>query len=161
MSDDEIILTRAGYEKLKNDLDILLNETSKEMAESLADVREDTDPGEEPTFIDTMNDKQRLDDRIARLRTILARATVLDEDPDPDTASPGDRVLVVDLETKEKLHFDLLGSEEVAHGRRGVSIASPVGKALMGQKIGATIEVKVPDGVARYRIRDITRIPAE
>jgi transcription elongation factor GreA len=161
LNENEYIITRAGYERLERELEILLERDNTEMAARMADVREEGDIGEEPAFFDAMKEKNQLEDRIARLRTVLARATIIDEDPDPETASPGDRVIAVDLDTDEELTFDLIGGYEVAHGRRGVSIRSPVGKALLNRRIGDTIEVKVPDGKVRYKITGLDEIPED
>ena len=160
MSDEEIILTRAGYEKLKRELDRLQNVTLVEMTERMAEVRaEGGDLMEDSAFYDAMKEKNYLDERIARLQMILAKATIIDEDPNPDAASPGDRVIVRDLDEKEELVFDLLGGYEIAHGMRGVSIASPVGKALLGKKVGDKIEVNTPGGMARFQILRLEEIP--
>lgn len=159
MSEENIILTRAGYKKLELELETLLTHDSAEVAEQLADAMEDADTGEEATFYDAILSKERLQQRIAELRRILARATIIDEDPDPERVSPGNRVIVWDVAEKEEAFFDLLGSQEIAHGRQGVSIESPVGKALLGHQVGDTVEIQVPMGTVRYEIRKIELIP--
>jgi transcription elongation factor GreA len=161
MSNEEIIITRAGYEQLKRELDKLENVEAIEMAERRVEVQGEAAFSEDSAFIDAMKEKNYLDERIGRLKSIIATATIIDDDPDPETASPGDRVIVKDLDTKEELTFDLLGGVEVAHGRRGVSIASPVGKALLGKRVGDQIEVQVPDGVSRYKIVRMETIPID
>jgi transcription elongation factor GreA len=159
MDQDDIILTRAGYEKLKRELEMLLTEDREEVVAQLLDVRDDTEAGEEATFYDAIRSKELVDQRIAHLQGILVRATIIDDDPDPERVSPGNRVTAVDMETKESIFFDLIGSEEVAHGRSGVSIESPVGKALLNHSIGDTVEVEVPIGTVRYKIKKIEMIP--
>jgi len=161
MSNEEIILTRSGYERLKKELDKLTNVTAVEIAEKMAEIREDGDFSEDPAFYEAMTEKNYLDERISRLQYILNTATIIDEDPDPDTASPGDRVIVKDLDEKEELTFDLLGGYEIAHGMKGVSIASPVGKALLGKKVGDKIEVETPGGLARFKILALEDIPEQ
>lgn len=161
MSNEEIVLTRAGYERLQRELDKLVNEEVPEMAARMAALRGESDQGQDPAFFDAMKEKNYLDERVSRLQSILAQATVIDEDPDPDSASPGDRVTVVDVDSGEEMTFDLLGGPEIIHGRRGVSLGSPVGKALLGQKKGATIEVQAPGGTHRYKILELSEIPPE
>lgn len=158
MQDERIILTRAGYETLEQELNELLTHQTQKVAEQLADVHEDTDWGEEATFFDAMFEKERLDERIGHLRYVLEHAEIINGENDPDLVDPGDRVTVWDLNTKEEVVYDLIGSEEVAHGRHGVSIKSPVGRALIGHRVGDVVEVQVPDGVARYTIRKIVPI---
>lgn len=161
MSDEAFVLTRAGYEELKLELDDLLAK-APEMRELMSDVRDEEElASQDPTFFDAMTRRNQYDERVMRLQQILSRAVVIDEDPDPNTASPGDRVTVRDEASGETLTFDLLGSAEIAHGRRGVSIESPVGSALLNKKIGATVEVDVPDGKARYTILELGEIPAD
>lgn len=160
MEDKKQYLTRAGYQKLQRELEILLSEESEEVAELLAEARED-EQGEEAMFYESRIEKERLDDRIAYLRYVLANATIVDHDEDPEHISPGNRVTVYDKDEKEEVVFDLLGGAEVAAGRHGVSIEAPVGQALLGHKVGDTVKVDVPDGVVRYKIRKIEWIPDE
>ncbi len=158
MSDSEFILTRAGYNKLKIELDKLLNEEIGKAAERLAEAHED-EAGDEANFYAAKVNKERLDARAAHLKLVLAQAEIIEEDPDPESVSPGNRVTVLDIDEKEELVFDLLGSTEIANVRKGVSINSPVGKALLGQRVGDKVEVEVPVGIARYKIRKIEMIP--
>lgn len=161
MSEEKIVLTRDGYEKLQRELETLLTEESAEVNEQLADAMEDADTGDEAAFYDAVSSKEWLRQRILELQRILARATIIEADPDPERAGPGNRVTVWDETEKEELRFDLLSSHEIAHGRQGVSTESPVGKALIGRKVGETVEVEVPMGTVRYKIRKIEMIPQE
>lgn len=155
MSDERVVLTRSGYDSLKRELEDLLTEGSAEVNEMLVDANDDTSPGEEPTFFDAVVAKERLNERVAYLKAVLARAEIIEEDEDPTRVTPGNRVTVWDMSEKEEMVFDLLSSQEVSHGRRGVSLDSPVGKALVGRQVGDVVELAVPDGVVRYKIRKI------
>lgn len=158
MEEKKHVLTRSGYDKLQVELEKLLNLESGEVAEKLAEAREN-EASEEAVFFETMVEKERLDERIAYLKYVLANAQIVDRDDDPDHVSPGNRVTVYDKDEKEDLVFDLLGSAEVTAGRQGVSLDSPVGQALLGHAVGDTVKVDVPDGVVRYKIRKIEVIP--
>ena len=160
MAERRILLTRLGYEQLQRELNILTGEENTKVAEMLADARED-DQGEEAVFFDAMVSKERLDERVAHLQNVLARAEVIDADEDPDTITPGNRVTVYDMTEKEEFVMDLLDTEEITHGRRGVSLEAPVGRALLGKHVGDKVEVKVPDGVVTYKVRRIDMIPEE
>ena len=143
MSEEKIVLTRAGYDKLQRELDLLEGEESVEAAERLVEAHEGEE-GEEAAFYEAMLTKERLDDRIAYLRMVLARAEIIEEDEDPDRVTTGNRVTVWDFDADEEAVFDLLAGAEIATGRRGVSVDSPVGKALLGHKVGEEVEVDVP-----------------
>ena len=154
MVDERITLTRAGYDKLTKEL-AQLEEMQRGEIEQVADAFDDSDFGDNAVFYDAVFDKDRLTQRVNNLRHVLARADVIDEDPDPSRVSPGDRVTVWDMEAHEELTFRLVSGEEVTHGVRGISTDSPVGLALMDKKIGDVVTVKVPDGIVRYAIRRI------
>lgn len=158
MAERRIQLTRRGYEKLQRELNILTSEENSKVAEMLAEARED-DQGEEAVFFDAMVSKERLDERVSHLQNVLARAEIIDADADINIVTPGNRVIVYDSGEKEEFALDLLDTEEIAHGRRGVSLDSPVGKALLGKRVGDRVKVEVPDGTVTYRIRGIEMIP--
>ncbi len=160
MAERRIQLTRPGYEKLQRELNILTSEENSKVAEMLAEARED-DQGEEAVFFDAMISKERLDERVSHLQNVLARAEIIDADEDPNTITPGNRVTVYDTSEKEELTMDLLDTEEITHGRRGVSLDSPVGQALLGKHVGDRIKVKVPDGIVTFKVRKIEMIPDE
>lgn len=159
---DEHYLTRSGFEALEKELRRLENVELPEIAESLNEIRNETDSeGEDPQLFNILSQKNYVDERISNIKRILANAVVLDEDPDPDTANPGDRVVVLDMDEKEELIFDLLDSAEVVHSRRGISTRSPVGQALLGKRIGDEVTVKTPDGNVRFKILRFEDIPQE
>ena len=158
MAERRILLTRQGYNKLQRELNILTSVENSKVAEMLAEARED-DQGEEAVFFDAMVSKERLDERVSHLQNVLARAEIIDADEDPDTITPGNRVTVYDTAEKEDFTMDLLDSEEITHGRRGVSLDSPVGKALLGKRVGDRVKVEVPDGLVTYKVQQIEMIP--
>jgi transcription elongation factor GreA len=158
MAEERIVLTPAGFEQLQRELR-MLEEMQQGEIEEVAEAFDDTDFGENAVFYDLVFDKDRLFERIQNLRYVLGRAEVIDEDPDPNRVSPGNRVVLWDFASKEEVTFNLISPEEVRHGLRGISTESPVGKALLERSVGEVIEVKVPDGTARYAIRKIGPIP--
>ena len=158
MAERRILLTRQGHHMLQRELNILTSVENSKVAEMLAEARED-DQGEEAVFFDAMVSKERLDERVSHLQNVLARAEIIDADADPSTITPGNRVTVYDSAEKEEFALDLLDSEEITHGRRGVSLDSPVGKALLGKQVGDRVKVEVPDGLVTYKVRQIEMIP--
>lgn len=160
MMERRIQLTRLGYQKLQRELDVLTGEENSKVAEMLAEARED-DQGEEAVFFDAMVSKERLDERVSHLQNVLARAEIIETEADPDSITAGIRVTVYDTLEKEEFTMDLLDTEEITHGRRGVSLDSPVGRALQGKQVGARVEVEVPDGLVTYKVRKIETIPED
>ena len=150
---EERYLTPAGYASLEKELRRLENVELPEIAERLNEIRSETDSeGEDPQLFNILSQKNYIDERIANIKRILANAVIMEEDPDPDTANAGDRVVVLDMQEKEEITFDLLDSAEVVHSRRGISTMSPVGQALLGKRVGDVVTVKTPDGKVRFKI---------
>ena len=157
--EEAVYLTRAGYNRLQRDLEKLKTDATAEVAQRIAQVRGEGDFSQEQTYFDALKDKELLDERIARMEDVIHRATIIEGSLDPDSVTPGDRVTVRDLDEKEDLTFDMVSGIELANGRRGVSLGSPVGRALLGKKVGDKLEVKVPDGYTRYKVLKIEPIP--
>src|ERR1041385_5564994 len=158
MAEERFVLTRAGYEALNRELQMLEQQYSETVAE-LTDV-DNADPTREEAAdeaIETTREDE--EQRISHLKLVLQEAQVIDEDPDPDRANPGDRVTVWDFSERKTYQFDLLGGEEIISGRKGVAVDSPVGKALLGHCVGDVVEVEVPDGKVRYAFRTMEPIP--
>ncbi len=155
MAEERIILTRAGYEQLSQQLEAM-EAMQEEGIEEIAETFDETDYDEGGSLYDAMFDRDRLMLRINNLRHVLARAEVIDEDPDPDRVSPGDEVTVWDVEEQVERRFRIVSGEEVVHGIEGISSESPVGEALLGCQVGDVVEVEVPDGTAHYAIRAVS-----
>jgi transcription elongation factor GreA len=161
MATERFILTRQGYEQLQRELTDI-EARRAERLEQLRDYKDDVgeNPNEEGAFFEAETMKEHFDERIGHLQLVLQEAEVIDDDPNPHTADPGDRVTVWDVDAREERTFDLIGSAEATYLREGVSIESPVGQALIGKRVGETVEVTTPDGRAQYVIRRLERIPA-
>ena len=109
MSVDERVLTRKGYEQLERELNKLEKITLPEIAERLTDLKSEVESEQEdPELFELLNRKDYVDDRISDIKRILATAIIQDQDPDPDRATAGDRIVVFDMQYKEEVVFDLL-----------------------------------------------------
>ena len=113
---------------------------------------------EEAADFELRTAKEYSDERVGHLKFVLERADVLDDDPDPQRINEGDRVIVWDLQAREELTFNLVDGEEIGTLEDGVATDSPVGKALLGHRVGDVIEVVIPDGWSRYAVRRLERI---
>ena len=159
MDDERFVLTRQGYERLLAELQERESEQEerRENLEEYEDIdRQNGD--EEAADFELHTSKEYADERVGHLKYVLERADVLDDDPDPLRINEGDRVIVWDLQAREEQTFNLVNGEEVATLNDAVATDSPVGKALLGRRVGDVIEVAVPDGWSRYAVRRLARI---
>ena len=145
-------LTPEGFDKINREISKLRDVDIPRAVERLKAVREDSVGNEEdPELNDAMESKKRLEERLDTLIDILNNADVLTEN-DPHVINIGDRVVLLDIEYNEEMVLDVVDGVEVSADRRAITADSPVGRAIMGKKVGDVIKVKVPDGEAKYKV---------
>ena len=155
-------LTKKGYDERVARLEELKVVRRKEVAQKLKEAREQGDLSENAEY-DAAKDEQRdIEARIEELEKILKNAEVVVEDEvDLDKINIGCQVKILDIEYSEELDYKIVGSTEANSLKGKISNESPVGKALIGHKVGDTVEVETPAGVFAYKILEIQRSNVE
>ena len=158
MEEKKNLLTYAGLKKLEDELHDLKVVKRKEVAGKIKEAREQGDLSENAEY-DAAKDEQRdIEARIEEIEKILKNAEVVVEDEvDLDKISVGCKVKVYDYEFEEDMELKIVGSTEANSLEGKISNESPVGKALIGAKVGETVQVESPDGFSRYKILEISR----
>ena len=116
------------------------------------------DISENSEYDDAKNEQAFIEGKIITLEKMLRNAKVIDEDEkgkNGGLVAVGSKVKVRDLEDGEESEYVIVGSAEADPMAAKISNESPVGKALLGHKVGTTVEVKVPAGVVSYEIISI------
>ncbi len=159
MAEKKNILTYAGLRKYEEELQDLKVVRRKEVAQKIKEAREQGDLSENAEY-DAAKDEQRdIELRIEELEKLLKNAEVVVEDEvDLDKISVGCRVKVYDIEFDEEMEFSLVGSTEANSLENKISNESPVGRALIGRKVGDVVDVETQAGVIQYKILDIQRV---
>jgi transcription elongation factor GreA len=143
-------LTQAQKDQLEAELAELEGPRRAEVVQAISTARSFGDLAENFEYHAAKNEQGLLERRIAMLRDRLQRAVIVDEDATgADIVRVGSNVEIED-ENGEKMHFEI---SSVA----GVSPDSPVGRALLGRKVGDEVEVEAPRGAWRARIVSVTR----
>jgi transcription elongation factor GreA len=145
IADDGLLITADGYERLRAELDWLRNDGRRELEERLRDARLDGDVVDNPALLEVLEESAQLERRIAVLEDQLAQVRVVTPRRD-GVAGLGTRVQVRDVETGEIAEYELVGALEADVGNGRVSVAAPVGKALVGRRKGDVVEVETPRG---------------
>ncbi|HIW60016.1 MAG TPA: transcription elongation factor GreA [Candidatus Anaerobutyricum avicola] len=158
MESKKHILTSKGMQALEDELQDLKVVKRKEIAQKIKEAREQGDLSENAEY-DAAKDEQRsIEAKIEELEKIIRNAEVIDESAfDKDTVSIGSTVRFYDEEFDEELEYRIVGSTESDIMKGLISNESPLGKALVGAKIGQEIEVESADGVSRYKVLEISR----
>ena len=158
MEEKKNLLTYAGLKALEEELHDLKVYKRKEVAGKIKEAREQGDLSENAEY-DAAKDEQRdIEARIEQIEKILKNAEVVVEDEvDLDKINVGCVVKVLDVEFDEEEEFKLVGSSEADSLNGKISNESPVGKALIGARVGDTIQVETQAGVIEYKVLEIQR----
>lgn len=152
------ILTYEGLTKLQDELQDLKVVKRAEVAKKIKEAREQGDLSENAEY-DAAKDEQRdIETRIEEIEKILKNVDVVDEEEvDLGTINIGCKVKIRDMEMKEDLEYKIVGSTEANILKGKISNESPVGKALIGAKVGQTVKVETQFGIQKYKVLEIIR----
>jgi transcription elongation factor GreA len=156
MSNERIPMSKEGYEKLRAQLDKMVNEDMPRIAEQIAQARGYGDLSENAEYDAAMEAQGMLQARINDLQDKVARAHIVDRSTMPkDRVVFGTKVRVVDLEDDTEEDFTLVGPGEEDYDQNRILTTSPIGQGLLGKKIGEVAEIDIPRGKLRLRIAEI------
>ncbi len=158
MLEKEVILSLEGLKKLEDELEQLKTVKRREVAERIKQAIEFGDISENSEYEDAKNAQAFIEGRILTLEKMLRNAKVIDDmEIHTDVVSVGSTVLLKDLEFEDEVEYTIVGSAEADPLNNKISNESPVGKAILGQRNGSTVEVSVPAGILKYQILNIRK----
>lgn len=154
----QIILTDEGLHNLEKELEELKTVKRKEIAEKIKVALSFGDLSENSEYDEAKNDQAIAEARIAEIEAMLKNVKVINEDElDTEVVNVGSKVTVKDLEFNEVLTYRIVGSSEADPTNGKISDESPVGKGLLGHKVGENVEIETPGGIASYEIIEISK----
>ncbi len=158
MDNKQILLTDAGLLKLEQELEMLKTQKRQEVAEKIKVARGFGDLSENSEYDAAKEEQAQVEARIVQLENMLKNAKVIDEDEiDLNVVSVGTRVKIYDEEFEEELEYSIVGSTEADPDAFKISDESPVGKALVGRRIGEIVDVETPGGTIQFKILSIDK----
>ncbi|MBS6447226.1 MAG: transcription elongation factor GreA [Clostridiales bacterium] len=154
----QIVVTESSYQKLKEELDYLKNVKRKEAAENVGIARSFGDLSENSEYDEAKNEQAKIEAQISELEETISHAKVIsDHEIQTDMVNVGISVTVYDMDYDEEVEYQIVSSREVDPLENKISDQSPIGKALIGTKVGDIISVEVPDGVAKFKVMKIEK----
>ena len=154
----QTVITEEGLKKLENELDELKTVKRKEVAEKIKIALSFGDLSENSEYDEAKNEQAILEGRIAEIENQLKNVRVLDEnDINTEDVHVGSTVTVRMKGKKNDVTYQLVGSTEADPLNGRISDESPIGKALVGHKVGEQIEVETPGGLVTLTIRQIAK----
>ncbi len=153
-----IKLTRAGEKKLREEFLHLKEVRRPQVIKAIAEARRKGDLSENSEYDAAKEEQHNLETRIHQLEVMLANREIIDgKNIAEDRAYIGARVIIEDIDAGEEVVYILVDEYEADIKHRKISTVSPIGKGLLGKEVGDTVEVVVPRGTLRYKIKEISR----
>ncbi|MBE7041492.1 MAG: transcription elongation factor GreA [Ruminococcaceae bacterium] len=158
MSEKTVFLTYEGLKERERELEYLKTEKRKEISEKIKVALGFGDLSENAEYDEAKNEQAEVELKIVKLEKMLKNAKIIDdEDISTDVVSMGIKVKVLDIDMEEEEEYYIVGSEEANPMENKISDESPVGKALIGAKIGDTVTVEAPNGSFEMKILEISK----
>jgi transcription elongation factor GreA len=146
------VITRDGLERLSVELEQLIDRR-REIAERLRQASaSEANRAENADYLAVCEDQALLERRIALLAERLRSARVVDPQPGNGCIDVGERVRLRDLDSGERLEVELVGPFESDAAAGRISIASPLGRAIVGLRRGEVAEVDAPRGKLHFKV---------
>ncbi len=160
LAEKKHVLTYSGLRRYQAELDDLKENRRREIAEKIKEAREQGDLSENAEY-DAAKDEQRdIEARIEELEKLLNNiGEVIDEDEiDIEFIGIGCKVRILDIEDEDEMELSLVGSKEANSLQGKISNESPVGRALLGHRVGDVVEVETQAGMLQYKVLEIQKV---
>ncbi len=152
----EYRITKEGLEMLQVELDDLVKNKRKEVAQRLKEAKEFSgELIENPEYEHAKNDQAFIEGRIEQINEILQNYKIVIEEKNGTTIDLGSTVVVQDLDNKKTNKFKIVSTIESDPEKNKISDESPVGKALLNKKINDVVRVKTAFTVKNLKVLDI------
>jgi len=159
---DLVPISKTGYNKLKEELEKLENVELPEVKKAVAEARELGDLKENGAYIYGRQRQGFIVGRIGELKGMMNCSDIVDCTTVPrDQAEFGTVVSLLDLDTQEKMTYQLLGPHDADIDTGSISIHSPVGRAILGHSVGDELSVTIPRGDRHFKVISIGRSEIE
>ena len=152
MKKKEIFLTGEGYLELEQELHYLKTTKRNEVTQTLKEARALGDLSENSEYDQAREDQANLEKRIAEIEYSLEHAIVIDKNESDGKVGIGSSVELQYEDEDDTENYMIVGSQEADPFNNKISNESPIAAAIMGKKVGETVEVSSPDGVYSVKI---------
>lgn len=155
---EEMLLTKEGYDKIVAEHEELVSVRRAEVAERIKEAISYGDISENAEYDSAKNEQAELEERIYTLENMIRKAKIVQEDDvKGDIVNVGLKVKVKDIDAGFEEEFSIVGATESDPFNGKISNESSVGKALIGHRVGDKVAVEIPDGTINYEIIEIIK----
>ncbi|MBL7978697.1 MAG: transcription elongation factor GreA [Bacteroidetes Order II. Incertae sedis bacterium] len=155
---ETLYLSQDGLNKLNEELQFLKTKERARIAQAIADARAQGDLSENAEYDAAKDAQGLLEARIAQLNEMIQNARVVDDSKmDLSKAYILSKVRVKNHKMNQEVTYILTSDREANFAQNKISVNSPIGKALLGRSVGDIVDVKVPAGIIKFEILEISR----
>lgn len=151
----EVILTKQGYKELEDKLNLLKTVKRQEISQIIAEARAQGDLSENAEYDAAKDEQARIEGEIVEIETKLRNAKIIEKSGDDTTISLGSEVKILNLKNNKEMVYRIVGTTESDPFNNKISNESPVGKALLGKRLGDVVDVVNPNGTIQFKILEI------
>ena len=152
----ETVLTSEGLAKLEQELENLKTVKRREVADKIKVAISFGDLSENSEYDEAKNEQAMIEARILQIEAMLKNVKILDTgDLDREVVNVGSKVRLFDTEFEEEETFKIVGSTEANPDQGKISDESPIGKGLLGHRVGDLVSIPVPNGSVNYKVLEI------
>lgn len=149
-------LTKEGYNKLFEEVNYLETERRPAISRQIAEARDKGDLSENAEYDAAKEAQGILEAKISRLKTLISSARLIDESQiSTDSVQILNKVTIRNTGNNQKMVYTLVSESEADLKQGKIAIGTPVGKGLLGKKVGDIVDIKVPNGIMNFEIVDI------
>lgn len=152
---DEIIMTAEGFLNIEEELNDLKTVKRPNVIEALKDARAQGDLSENADYDAARNDQAKIEARIKELEYMMDHAKIIEDKKEAGVVNLGSTVKIKYIEDDEDDEYKIVGSMEADPFNNKVSNESPLGKAILGKKVGDTVSVESPNGNYDVKIEEV------
>ncbi|MDA9656097.1 transcription elongation factor GreA [Flavobacteriales bacterium] len=154
-----IYLSQNGYDNLKKELHTLKTVDRPHIINQIAEARDKGDLSENAEYDAAKEAQGLLEARISKLENDLSNSRVIDESQlSTDSVSLLTKVTIKNPKNNMEMSYAIVSESEANLAEKKISASSPIGKGLLGKKVGEVVEIKVPNGIVNFEIINISRL---
>ncbi|OQC46844.1 MAG: Transcription elongation factor GreA [Bacteroidetes bacterium ADurb.Bin028] len=157
MSEEISYLTEEGLNKLKDELDRLVNVERGNISRQIAEARDKGDLSENAEYDAAKEAQGLLEMKISKLQEIVRNARVLDPSQiSTDAVQILNKVKLKNVKTGSTMEYTIVAETEANLKEKKISVNTPIAKGLLGRKVGDVVEIEVPNGIVTFEILNIS-----
>ena len=150
--------TAEGFKKLKDELHQMRTVERPKISQQIAEARDKGDLSENAEYDAAKEAQGHLEAKIAKLEDLVANARIIDESQmDNSKAFILSKVKIKNLQNNMEQEYTLVAENEASLAQKKISVDSPIGRGLLGKAVGDQVEVKIPAGLVKFEILEISR----